>query len=205
MAGSIKRAKATGIAARRVNREQEAKRRRKAALARFGVLGAFVAAGLGVILLNVNSDRQAKEDLKQMTARSCDADTKTDPGQQHVQSPTYTIDPPAGGSHLETSAAAGNYAVGQAPPDGQLVHSLEHGYVVLWYNPDKVKGAQLADVQAAAKAFERDTLVVPRTTMKVPVAATAWNRRLLCAKVEGDSLRTFISEYRNKGPEKVPH
>lgn len=44
----------------------------------------------------------------------------------------------------------------------------------------------------------------PRPSLEVPVAATAWHRRLLCGEVEPKTLRRFIDAYVNKGPERVP-
>lgn len=41
--------------------------------------------------------------------------------------------------------------------------------------------------------------------MPVPVAATAWKRRLLCQAVEPDALTAFIDAYVNEGPEKIEH
>jgi hypothetical protein len=63
----------------------------------------------------------------------------------------------------------------------------------------------MAKVQAAADRFERDTLVVERQSLTTPVAATAWGKRLLCGTVDSAPLERFIEEYRNKGPEKIPH
>jgi hypothetical protein len=47
-------------------------------------------------------------------------------------------------------------------------------------------------------------LLVPRTSLSEPVAATAWRRRLLCPRPDVDSLGRFVRTYANKGPEKQP-
>lgn len=40
--------------------------------------------------------------------------------------------------------------------------------------------------------------------MTVPVAATAWGKRLLCAKAQAAPLEAFAAEYIGGGPEDVP-
>ena len=54
---------------------------------------------------------------------------------------SYDTNPPSGGTHYDAWAAFQNYDY--VVPDGYLVHSLEHGAVVFWYNcpggcPDEV-------------------------------------------------------------------
>ena len=50
-------------------------------------------------------------------------------GEQHEP---YNSDPPTSGPHYAQPAQAGFYD--EALPDEQLVHNLEHGYIVIWYN-----------------------------------------------------------------------
>lgn len=58
-----------------------------------------------------------------------------DLGREHVPDGaviSYNSNPPTSGPHYEQWAKAGVY---QSPvPDGYLVHSLEHGYVIISYN-----------------------------------------------------------------------
>ncbi len=183
-------------------------RRRKRLVAR-GALAAIAAALLIGVAARVLADRNQAGDIRrQLTAGSCNVDTKADrtdpPPANHVPDPTYRVDPPAGGNHSSQAAPAGTYQSDQVPPDGHLVHSLEHGYVILWHRPD-LPAADRDAVQKVADRYRRDVLVVPRPTLPTPVAATAWGNRLLCGAVEAEPLGLFIREYRNKGPEKVPH
>jgi hypothetical protein len=116
----------------------------------------------------------------------------------------YQVDPPSGGDHLAAPASAGSYRVGNVPADGNLVHSLEHGFVILWHRPD-LADAQLDQMLDVAEPYARDVLVVPRASLPTPVAATAWHKRLQCPSLELDVLRRFVDEFRNDGPENVPH
>lgn len=144
-----------------------------------------------------------------VTSASCRYDTKSDPGRtgEHLENPPpFAVDPPSGGAHLPTSASAGDYsaATTNLPPDGNLVHALEHGYINVWYKPD-IAEADRAALQKFQTDHERDVLLIPRPSQAVPVAATAWQKRLLCDRLELDNLERFTDAYVNEGPEKVPH
>lgn len=128
----------------------------------------------------------------------CAADQRFDPGEDHVPNPSYTVDPPAGGEHLPAAAPPGAYR--DAPPDGSVVHAMEHGYVVLWYRPDVDEEVQKIIV-SLGEEFRRELLIVPRASLKVPVAMTAWRQRLLCEGPDEDQLAEFVRTHLDKGPE----
>jgi hypothetical protein len=118
--------------------------------------------------------------------------------------PRYTVNPPSGGDHLSVAVPPGVYEGDRVPPDGNLVHSLEHGYVIIWFKPE-VSDADKQVLRDVFDKYRRDTLLVERTDMERPVAATAWGRRMLCDGVDRKQLSSFIEDYRNKAPEKIPH
>ena len=183
-------------------------RRRKSLAARLAV-AAIAGILLAVLVIRVLSGRDDGNATRaQLTAGSCEYDSKadrTDPApRNHVASPTYRVDPPAGGNHLPQAARPADYSEGQVPSDGQIVHALEHGYVVLWERPDLAESDRQA-LQGVAGRYQKDVLVVPRPSLPTTVAATAWGKRLLCGNVEPDALDLFVRTYRNKGPEKIPH
>ncbi|MDP8975048.1 MAG: DUF3105 domain-containing protein [Actinomycetota bacterium] len=142
-----------------------------------------------------------------LTAGSCEYDTRadrTDPApRNHVPTPAYEVDPPAGGNHTAQAARPAVYSEGQVPSDGQVVHAMEHGDVVLWHRPD-LSPEDRSALQRVFDTYERDVLMVPRATLGGPVAATAWGQRLLCATVEPEALDLFTRTYRDKGPERLP-
>lgn len=51
---------------------------------------------------------------------------------EEVEKTTYNSNPPTSGPHLETWVKPGIYSEPQH--EGELIHSLEHGYVVISYN-----------------------------------------------------------------------
>lgn len=127
-------------------------------------------------------------------------------GADHVDTPvTYDANPPHSGSHAPVAAEDGAYA--QAPPTESLVHSLEHGRVIIQF-----KAGTNAKTRADLKAlFDEDAyhvILTPNGTKMTPaVAATAWTRTLSCPSMNPrvfDALRAFTQDYRDKGPELVP-
>ncbi len=186
----------------------EAARRRRS-LRNRALLAGGVAAVLLMVLFVVNSDRQERtEQASQFETASCRFDRDHDPEdpapRNHVAPPAYEVNPPAGGNHTPQAAGAGVYTEATAPPDGQIVHALEHGYVVLWHRPD-LDEQSLTTIREVAARHARDVLVVPRPSIETPVAATAWHARLLCGQVEADTFERFITEFANKGPERIEH
>lgn len=136
----------------------------------------------------------------------------------HIATPDepvrYGSDPPTSGMHHPVPAEDHAYAV--SPDVRRIVHTLEHGRVVLWFDRTLPRPAR-----AGLKAFYVDDpyqlLLVPDTTeMPYAVAATAWNRdprpngtgRLLgCTEYTDDvytALHAFKERHRNRGPELIP-
>jgi Protein of unknown function (DUF3105) len=125
----------------------------------------------------------------------------------------YEQNPPTNGRHYFEPAEDGLYY--DAPTDEQLVHTLEHGRVILWVKPS----LPLETREAIRALFDEDDyqmVVVPRRNMKPALAATAWNRdpdpggtgqTLSCPEWNEevvDAIRTFRDEHRSNGPEPVP-
>jgi Protein of unknown function (DUF3105) len=125
----------------------------------------------------------------------------------------YDTNPPTNGRHYQVPAEDGLYH--ESPTDEQLVHTLEHGRVIVWVKPSLPEEAR----ETVRALFDEDTyqmVVVPRSDMKPALAATAWNRdpdpggtgrTLSCPKWNDqvvDAVRTFRDEHRSNGPEPVP-
>ncbi len=183
-------------------------------------LGALVLAGLvgvvGIRLLGHGSGAGSAAEPPALSAAlrtsveqdGCRADELTDPGRTHVPAASYRIDPPAGGDHDPVPAAAGFYDDTDVPADGHLVHSLEHGFVIVWYRPAATAPTTLDGLRDLTRR-DRWVLVAPRPSMSTTLAATAWHRRLLCpataaatATSAAGPIATFADAFRDKGPEK---
>jgi hypothetical protein len=128
----------------------------------------------------------------------------TDPG-------PYPSDPPAGGVHYESTLPAKLYqeqdlaTLGQFP-QGYLVHNLEHGHVIFWYNCavlDEAGCQQLkSQLQDVLDVFDGVKVVAfPWKSLDVPVVATSWGRLQRFESFDTDLAERFVRSNRNKAPE----
>ncbi|MFQ5812183.1 MAG: DUF3105 domain-containing protein [Anaerolineae bacterium] len=121
----------------------------------------------------------------------------------HVQPDTqvdYSTDPPVCGPHYATWLKPGIYTAEQVPEE--LVHSLEHGYVVIYY--DRPGQEVLRTLQDLAERFTGEwdgVVVVPRPGLDQAVILTAWGKMLRFEAFDVDAAMTFINAYRGRGPE----
>ena len=190
--------------AQRIAAAEQARRRRRR-LGRAAVATAVTLAVAAVSWVVIANRRAERRTVAQLEAGGCSFDRSTDTdrgqGRNHVSSsPTYRVNPPAGGDHLAAVAPPGEYG-SRAPADGQVVHAQEHGDVVLWHRPDAGE-ATLAALRAIADRHPDDVLIVARPGLVSEVAATAWHRRLQCPSVEDRALALFVRSFRGQGPER---
>jgi len=122
----------------------------------------------------------------------------------------YNSDPPTSGQHWAEPAATGFYQ--EAPPDEQLVHNLEHGYVVIYYNCTDLVEQECTQLQDNVRATMTragvteltgtpKTIAAPRPDMDPRIAATGWGRLYTSPELDRDELLAFIQHFRNLAPE----
>ena len=128
----------------------------------------------------------------------------TDPG-------PYNSDPPTSGRHYPTQAFAdfidenGLESFGDFPA-GYLLHSLEHGYVIFWYNCElldedgceRVKG-QIQEVMDEFDGFK--VIGFPRSSIRFPVVMTSWGQMQEFDTFDANLASDFIRSNRNRAPE----
>ena len=220
----------------RLEREREAREaQRRKRMVGVGIGGVLVLAAvvvLAVVALAGGGSGEASEEMypdggevpEQQTsdlnaaveAAGCRTSSERSRSREHITDPNQTVDyrtnPPTDGRHFVEWADDGIYD--EAPPDERLVHTLEHGRVIVWFKPSLPEQAR-ANLKAFFDADSYQMVMVPRRDMPYDVAASAWNRdptpngtgRLLsCPKYsEGvfDALRLFREQNRSNGPEPV--
>lgn len=185
----------------RQSRAEELRRRKERRAVRNRMLVAAVLAVLAGVVLFVTV--RGGNSGPTIESASCTQDTEYDgASRDHISNPSYEVNPPAGGAHTPNAAQPGFYREGRPPPtDGQLVHAMEHGFVVLWYKPD-LDAAGMQKLEALSDRFGRELIVVPRPSLGGPVAVTAWHQRMLCTAIDADAIGEFVEGYADKGPEK---
>ncbi|MBA3946091.1 MAG: DUF3105 domain-containing protein [Herpetosiphonaceae bacterium] len=125
----------------------------------------------------------------------------------NVAAGSYNSNPPAGGDHYGQWATWGVQTI--APPDSMLVHNLEHGGVIFWYDPAKVDAAVVQKLTTLTRNLQ-DTnirvILTPRAKGidgNKPIAATSWGYLMTEDQYNEGNLRAFFNEHINKGPECV--
>lgn len=124
---------------------------------------------------------------------------------------TYT-NPPSGGPHYPVWANFQEFST--VVPDGNLVHSLEHGGVALFYNCNPADAAcakVIADLRAVRTAIATDptcdaslrvrVIIAPRPTSDTVVSASAWGQTYRADCVDVESLKAWVTAHYAKAPE----
>ncbi|PZO60414.1 MAG: hypothetical protein DCF15_01885 [Phormidesmis priestleyi] len=131
-------------------------------------------------------------------------ETFPDKGQKHVEpgeSVNYEQVFPTSGPHDPNPIAPGFYTQEQRPE--QLVHSLEHGNIVVYY--DEADAQTKQTLQSWATQFPGawdGVVVVPMSGIKASIVLTAWTKQLtLLRPFAPDAAASFIDLYRGRGPE----
>lgn len=185
--------------------------------------GAIVAVAVvvGVVLAITGgggADRPDDAAVKAAaTAAGCTYKAFPDEGRGHTAEPrteaNYKTNPPTSGDHSADPAQDGLYPTGNEPPIGNWIHTLEHGRIILQYQPD----ADADAIAALTKVFEEPVLgkdasyhmALMRNNSKMPfeTAAVAWRHYVGCKDASPKSLaalRTFRDRFVDKGPELIP-
>lgn len=169
------------------------------------IAGAVLLVVIGAVVFSAVSSGDPESSVGPLDegAGNCTLDSKADGigPETHISKPRYKVEPPAGGSHTPDPANPGFYRASNVPADGQLVHALEHGFVVLWYRPD-LPAEKVDQIEAVSDRLGRELIVAPRKSLEGEVAVTAWKKRLLCGELVPEKVAEFSRKYRDKGPEK---
>ena len=114
---------------------------------------------------------------------------------------SYRSEPPTSGRHGDEVADPGFYETPQ--DESRLVHGLEHGSVVIYYDaPDPAAMKDLRRWTAFYRSSEWAGLVVaPRAGLAKAVVLTAWGKKLTLDPYDRRLAAAFIDQYRGRGPE----
>ncbi len=212
-----------------LRKEQEQKDRRRKMLV-FGISGALalgIIAAAAIPLINQARNNPANKGWDTFGVASGDAscDAVIEEAQSGTQdhrpdgeSITYETAPPASGPHYSAPAAFDRkfYTVEDTPEVERLVHNLEHGYTILWYDPS-ISDADLDSLEdLATKVTESDDVsddvagkfvVAPwdaeRSEGAFPegmqFALSHWgvenSFRQYCGELSGEAVRDFVQDH----------
>ncbi|MFN8076526.1 MAG: DUF3105 domain-containing protein [Kineosporiaceae bacterium] len=208
-----------------LRRAQQAKERRRTLLV-VATAGVLVLALVGVVVV-VLRDHVSKQDPATVgvaaAAAGCDA-VITDPadgGQVHVGPGTdkpeettvkYAQVPPSSGAHYASPQypSVGFYSDKDKPRVESLVHNLEHGYTIVWFDPTLAK-AQQDELRGISERIRDDKTSASKFIVTAwdpaygafpsgkKVAISHWGAkngyRQLCATVSGEAIKEFMSAH----------
>ncbi|HEY0774329.1 MAG TPA: DUF3105 domain-containing protein [Nocardioidaceae bacterium] len=215
--------------------QQRAEKKRTSMIIVGAVAVALVIIGAAAYPLIKDSRTQgalAKEELAALGV-SADAASCTDPVAEKAEGNNdhrevgsaleYDAAPPAAGPHYPTWAPLERkfYTTQDRPEVGYLVHNLEHGYSVLWYDETIAEDDEkLAQVKAIAAKFEGETfenkfIAAPWTAEDgepfpegAHIALTHWSMgdtngnpegqqgiTQYCGEPSGEVVSTFVEDY----------
>lgn len=115
----------------------------------------------------------------------------------------YPSVPPASGPHNQVPLGGGTYE--DPPPIDQLIHSLEHGAVAVWYAPD-ASGPELQRLQEFFDGSQGDRVIVApydypaegeagSLPTGTEMALVSWHHVERCAQVNLAAAFAFVADY----------
>ena len=129
--------------------------------------------------------------------------TVTSLGQRHLsagENYNYPDAYPTSGPHASRWTQTGFYTSSQ-PPTG-IVHALEHGNIVIYYDKPGEKALETLKSWAGIYSGQWDgVVVVPKRGIGQTVVLTAWTKQLVLEKFEPAAAAKFVDLYRGRGPE----
>lgn len=128
-----------------------------------------------------------------------------------ITSVTYSTIPPTGGDMFSDTAPPNRafYDRDEVIAPERLVHNLEHGYVVVWYDK-QTSDDDIAELRRLSRSvsdtgprFGPKFIVVPYTrgdfAGEANIGLTAWGALQLCEGVSGEVVDAFLDDYRAPG------
>jgi len=122
----------------------------------------------------------------------------------------YKTNPPTSGNHFASgetgSGAIADGAYLTKPSNARFVHSMEHGRVLIHYDPELPEDEQLA-IKGVFDDKPDGLIMFPNPDQPYAVAVTAWTQMVGCPEYDPlvlDVIRNFRDSYIQQGPENFP-
>jgi len=185
----------------KTKREQRRKKQQRQEMSSkliWGALGVAVLAVIGSIIWQ-GVKPAAGEAIPEMVEIP-HIPLDTDPGQ-------YNSDPPTSGPHYASELDAGFYEGNSYQyPAGYLVHNLEHGYVIFWYNCDLLDESGCDELKSQIRTIMDELgnvklIAYPWNTTDVPLIMTSWGRLQKFETFDAEAAKAFYRANLNRAPE----
>ena len=183
---------------KRKERRERNQRQKLISTLTWGGIGVAILAIIGFMIWQ-GVKPAAGESIPIMTS-SPHIEVDTDPGQ-------YNSDPPTSGLHYPQEANVGFYDENiYTYPAGYLVHNLEHGYVIFWYNCDLLSQSACSDLKSQIRAVMDELggtklIAYPWNSIDVPLVMTSWGRLQRFETFDPAQAKAFYRANLNRAPE----
>ena len=187
---------------KRTAQREKRKQRKRNSMLIWGSIAVVALAVLGYALWV--AFRPSSGESIPIMASSNHVDEGEDPG-------PYNSDPPTSGPHYANEFNAGFYDEEDAAnmadyPEGYLVHNLEHGYVIFWYNCNLLDEQNCSELKIQIKSVMDEfngvkLIAFPRESLDVPVVMTSWGQLQQFEVFNENPAASFVESNRNRAPE----
>lgn len=124
----------------------------------------------------------------------------------------YRTDPPTSGPHYAGAMQEGFYeedsqqVLTTPNPQGFIVHSMEHGYIIFWYNCNLVTEADCEALKTGIRSVMEGVdnfkvIAWPWPSLTAPVVATSWGYMLTMETWDAALAAQFYETNLNQAPE----
>lgn len=178
-------------------------------------IGGVLLAGavLVVLVLLLSSGPNANAGTTQPddgTTHITDGATcRSDPAACGVSGNPYSSTPATSGPHWNNPAEWGVYTEPQN--ESQVIHNLEHGGIIIWYDPDAVGDGQVDELaqyvtrQVSAGISGRFKFMLSpwdgADPLGAPIVVTAWRNLLELDELDLGAVEEFAREHYGMSPE----
>lgn len=131
----------------------------------------------------------------------------TTDGQRHLagnEVANYIAFPPYGQEHSPIPQPCGVYS--GTPTFEMVVHGMEHGAIILWYQPAAIDQRQFSILtEISANHIDDGEYVIqaPYEGLSSPLMLVAWGVRLPLEAVDSQLIEAFFDEFHDQAPEPV--
>lgn len=179
--------------------QQREKRQRQELISKLilGGIGAGILTMIGFLVWQ-GVKPAAGDTMPIMTTSHIEVDS--DPG-------TYNSDPPTSGPHYAQEADAGFYDTNlYTYPGGYLVHNLEHGYIIFWYNCSLLDESACSELKSQIRSVMDELggtkmIAYPWDSINVPLVMTSWGRLQKFETFDVEGVKAFYRANLNRAPE----
>ncbi len=181
----------------------------------FGGIGVVVLAIVVILIVRGNGGTSGTPLPTGSASSKYQEETYPEQGREHIPRGSahapYSSNPPTSGPHYGDKMVPvpeGFYDESDMQVDEDLVHSMEHGYVIIWYDCTKAPNGNCDALKASIKQLMGSVnggyhlIANPRNgQMETMIALTSWTKLQRFDAWDPDAIKAFISRNFNQAPE----